>query len=267
MMDIPNIGFGTYKLNGSTEKSVSKALKNGYRHIDTATAYRHEIKVGSAIRKSGIDRKEIFVTTKIPWWHIEKLQIEEAANHSLKELDIQYIDLILLHMPFEGLITKSWQKMEDMYRKLNKNSVKVRYIGVCNYNVIQLKELLNGCKIKPYCNQFEISPFLTRPELTQFCKDNDIIITAHSSVTKGLRLDNKTLCEIAEKHNKTSAQILLKWGLTKGYNVIPMAKREDFMIENLDMDFMINDQYINKLDELNDGFATHPKLLKAYTCK
>lgn len=260
--DIPSLGYGTYKLNGGTYKMTLSALEEGYRHIDTATTYRHEKSVGMAIRDSKIARNEIFLTTKIPWYNIEKGTIKEAVDNSLKELDVSYIDLILLHVPYEGKNISSWKLLEEVFEEYKG---KINHIGVSNYNIEQLTELLDNCSIIPYCNQIEVTPFLQRPKLINLCKVYNIKVVAHSSLTKGTKLNNETLVSVANDNKVSTAQILLKWGLEKGYVVLPRTKNQDHLREDFQLNFKINDKSMDILNSLDENYATHPKLLVGFT--
>lgn len=271
-------GFGTYRLNGSTYDMVSAALKNGYRHFDTATLYRNEKSVGKAINDyisdndCKIDREDLFVTTKIPKWGIEKNLIEQCFLESMDSLNIGYIDLLLLHCPIDvdidnkgNRIESSWKKMEELYEKFGG---KIRNIGVSNYKIEHLERVLRVCKIRPYVNQIEVTPFLTRTSLVEYCEMQKIQIVSHSTLTKGEKLDNEALKEISAKYGKTPAQILLKWARQKNFIVIPRTKNCDHLVENIagftnvDINISdISDLDMKALDGLNETYSTHPKYL------
>lgn len=266
-MNIPSFGLGTYKLkkvNDEAYMSVKTALKLGYRHIDTAALYNNEENVGRAIKDSGIPREEIFITTKIQRadiWKGENKMIR-SVNRSLKKLGVDYIDQVLLHAPIEEKLLESWQILEKIYE-----DGKIRYIGVSNYKIEHLEIILKSCKIKPYTNQIECSPFLTRQKLVKYCADNDIIVVAHSSLTKGEKFDDPCINEIATKYNVTPACILIMWGLFKGFTIIPRTGNIDHLIENygcsISSNFLV-EQDIEKLDKLDEHqFATHPQYICA----
>ncbi len=266
-MNIPRFGLGTYKLKKDNDEaylSVKKALELGYRHIDTAALYNNEESVGRAIKDSGISREEIFITTKIQRadiWKGEKRMIR-SINRSLKKLDVDYIDQVLLHAPIEEKLLESWQILEKIYK-----DGKIRHIGVSNYKIEHLKIILKDCKIKPYTNQIECSPFLVRHDLVNFCKNNNIKVVAHSSLTKGEKFDDPLINEIATKYDKSPACILIMWGLFKGFTIIPRTCNVDHLIENygcsISSNFLV-EQDIERLDKLDEHqFATHPQYICA----
>lgn len=255
---ITSIGFGTYGLKKDTYESVLTALNAGYRHIDTATLYRNEKAVGKAIHDSGVERKDIFLTTKIPKWKCKSDEIEDSILESINSLGVEYIDLILIHNPVENKVLNNWLDLECMYNKMDG---KIKHIGVSNFRIDHLETVLEGGNIKPFCNQIEITPFLQRNELVQFCRNNDILVVAHSSLTKGERLTDKTLIGVADRNYKSPAQILLKWGIQKNYIVLPRSNDESYIKENINLDFTIERDDMIVLDTLEDGFCTHPNVL------
>ena len=242
---MPLLGFGTWQAkNGDTAyNAVLCALKAGYRHIDTAKFYRNEVSVGRAIRDSGIPRKEIFVTTKI--FPTDAMKIEKSFKNSLNRLDIDYIDLYLIHWPVPGLVRKAWAKMEQIYIK----SDKVKAIGVSNHSVAQLKSILSVAKVKPAVNQIKCSPYNYNPAMHKFCDENGIVMEAYSPLTHGNRLDDDKLTTISSKYGKSNAQILLRWCIQKGIVTIPKSVHEKRIVENADIfNFELSDTDIRKLD-------------------
>lgn len=270
MQEIPALGYGTYKiLQNEVKDLVKNALEIGYRHIDTATLYRNECGISQGIKdflneNKNINRQDLWITTKVSKYHLKRMEIEKAFLESLNNLDLDYIDLYLIHVPISKMNQQLWKKMEQIKEKYPN---KLRYIGVSNFSIEQLEEILNEHTIKPYCNQFEISPFVDRHKLVQFCKHNDIKIIAHSSLTKGKQLNNNTLLDIADNMNITSSQVLLKWALQNQFAVIPMTKNLEHMKENYDIKvrnnkLLISYYNLEKLDRLKKiGFITHKKLL------
>jgi len=245
---MPLLGFGTWQAkNGKTAyNAVRDALKVGYRHIDTAKYYGNEVSVGKAIRDSGIPRNEIWVTTKL--WPTDAIKLEKAFITSFNKLDIDYIDLYLIHWPVPGMVKKTWLKLEEVYKK----SGKIKSIGVSNYSVRKLKSTLSIATIKPVINQIKCSPYNYNPAMHKFCKENGIIMEAYSPLTRGSKLEDIALSAIADKYNKTSAQILLRWCIQKGIPAIPKSIHEKWIVENANVfDFEISNSDIAKLDNFS----------------
>lgn len=245
---IPLLGFGTWQIEDgeAAYNAVSYALKVGYRHIDTATFYGNEESVGRAIRDSGIDRKDIWVTTKLRPNDI--FRADAALKYSLSQLDIGYIDLYLVHFPIPGMVKRTWQKMEEFYK-----GGKVKAIGVSNHSISQIKSILKMATVKPTINQIKCSPFNYDPAMHEFCKQNDIVMEAYSPLTHGHNLNDSRLTEIAGEYNKSIAQILLRWCVQKGIPTIPKSVHEDRIRENMDIfDFELSEQDIAKLDDFHN---------------
>jgi len=250
--EIPLLGLGTYlSESGSTvENAIEYALEAGYRHIDTAKFYFNEESVGKAVRNSSLAREEIFVTTKL--WNTDHGydQALKAFEGSLKRLDIEYIDLFLIHWPVERLRNETWKALEKVYKE-----GQCKAIGVSNYTINHLKELLAECEIKPTVNQVEFHPFLFQKELMEYCKNNDIILEGYSPFAKGRRIDDPKLIPIAEKYNKTNAQIIVRWHLQHEVVVIPKSSQKHRIIENSEVfDFNISEEDMKYLDSLNENF-------------
>ena len=248
---IPILGLGVYQANPGkeTENAVLNALQTGYRHIDTAAVYNNEEAVGIAIKESKISREEIFVTTKL--WNAGHSDPLKAFNESLRKLDLDYVDLYLIHWPVEQRLN-SWKILEEIYK-----SGKAKSIGVSNFTIKHLKELLKVAKIIPVINQVEFSPYLYQKELLNFCNENKIQLEAYSPLTKGHKLNDKKLIDLAKKYNKTSAQILIKWELQHKIVAIPKSTKEFRIKENFDVfNFNIEKEDMNKLDNFNENFRT-----------
>lgn len=246
---MPALGLGVYQIpkGHGTENAVLSALKIGYRLIDTAALYGNEQDVGNAIRKSGIAREEIFVTTKL---HPATLfNIEKAFDKSLQALDLKYIDLYLIHIP--TFRKKSiWKVLEKIYRQ-----GRVRAIGVSNFIIKDLKNLLASAEITPAVNQVEFHPFLYHKELLDYCKLKGILLEAHSPLTHGKRLDTPLLQEIAQKYKKSPAQVLIRWILQHGLATIPKTTSDNHMRENADVfDFEVAAIDMARLDSLNENY-------------
>lgn len=243
---MPVFGLGTYLSGNSreTQDIVSYALEIGYRHIDTARFYGNERGIGRAIAKSGIRREEIFVTTKL--WNSDHgyERALAAFEKSCDDLDLDCVDLYLIHWPVEALRRESWEALEFLY-----GEGRCRAIGVSNYMIPHLTELLATCTVKPAVNQVEFSPYLYQKKLLEFCRANDIQFESYSPLTKGHMLDEPRLFEIGEKYSKTPAQILIRWTLQKDVIVIPKSSRKKRIRENADIfDFVISPEDMDRLD-------------------
>ena len=265
-MEIPEIGFGTYRLGDKTYDSVIYSIKNaGYRHIDTAPLYKNEETVGNAIRDCGIDRKQIFVTTKISRKQLETNSITESIENSLKIMGLDYLDLVLLHEPIDFI--ENWDILSEYYQTKAKN--KIRYIGVSNFNEKQLESLNKISKTysTPYCNQIELNPFIKRDSIVSYCDKNNIKIVAHSPLAKGEKLGDPSLNKISLDKSITPAQAMLCWNLYQNNTVIPRSKNPKHIEENIDTvnkysyDGFFNNSDINNMASLDCQYATHPKYL------
>lgn len=225
-MEITKIGLGTYQLKpDDAYRIVLEGLKIGYRHIDTAALYKNEEAVGKAIKDSGINRDEIFVTTKIWNDDIKNCRIEEACSEGLKRLNLDYVDLLLLHNPVN--VPESWMSMESLVR-----IGKTRYIGMSNFEISDIKKVLDVCTIKPYTNQIRFTPTIQNKDIVDFCKGNNISITAHSCIRKGVDLNNQELIKRAKNKNLTPAQFILSWCLDKQMIIIPRTTNIDHLKQN-----------------------------------
>ena len=259
-MDIPSIGLGTYRLNGDTYNSVCYALKIGYTHIDTAPLYKNEFIIGKAIKESGVDRRKIFVTTKISRKELKSNDIKKSIENSLKVLQLDYIDLLLLHEPIDFI--NNWKLLSDYYNTNGRGIIK--NIGVSNFNTDHLNILLNIPNTIPYCNQIEINPFLHRTPILELCNKNNIKIVAHSPLAKGEKLNNKTLTTIAQQYNCTPAQLMLMWNQLQNNIVIPRSKNIEHISQNMNQTlsniYLEQDDY-HRLNSLDCQYSTHPKYL------
>lgn len=251
---IPMIGLGTY-LNDNGRQAIDSilyALEIGYRHIDTAAMYENEKEVGIAVRKSGISREEIFVTTKL--WNSDHGYDNtiKAFQRSLERLGLDYVDLYLIHWPVENLRLESWRALERLY-----SDGLCKAIGVSNYMERHVDEILNNFSIVPAVNQVEFSPFLYLKELQNYCESKGIALESYSPLTKGYRLNEPRLIEIARRYDKSTSQILIRWCLQKGVIVIPKASQKEHIKENADIfDFEISEADMLALNNLNENYRS-----------
>lgn len=248
---IPILGLGTWKTKPgkTTEQAVQWALEAGYRHIDTAAIYGNEESVGQAIRKSRVPRQELFITTKL--WNTDHKDPKKAFTTSLKKLQLEYIDMYLIHFPVPER-NKSWKILEELYAEK-----KIRAIGVSNYTIRHLTELLTICKILPAVNQVEFNPFLHQKELHQFCTSKNILIEAYSPLSQGQKIDDPKIIVLAKKYNKSPAQIILRWFIEKKIVTIPKSITKERIEENIKVfDWTITQSDMNMLDNLNEDFRT-----------
>ncbi|KAJ3328749.1 hypothetical protein HDU76_009362 [Blyttiomyces sp. JEL0837] len=253
-LPIPVLGLGVYRAEPKDAyTAVLAALKHGYRHIDTAALYGNERDVGRAVRDSGIPRSQIWITTKL-WIDQAKGNgaTLRAFEESLKKLDIGYIDLYLIHAPVVGTRLDAWKEMEEIYK-----SGKAKAIGVSNYGIDHLTELLEKCTITPAVNQIEVHPFLQRTDLCAFCKSKGIVVQAYSPLTKARKLGDPTVVRIAENLDKTPAQILIRWGIQMGYVTLPKTTTMSRISENASVfDWSIPKEDMDALDALENAMTT-----------
>ena len=249
---MPMLGLGTFQAEkGEAARSaVLWALEAGYRHIDTAAAYGNEQDVGQAIRESGIPRSEIFLTTKL--WNNEQADALRAFDDGLKRLGLDYVDLYLVHWPLKDTRRAAWQAMVKIYE-----SGRARAVGVSNYTPAHLQEAQSISSLVPAVNQFEISPFLTRPLVVDYCVQHNIQVESYSPLARGKKWGDPVIAGLAERHGKSAAQIMIRWALEKGYVVIPKSTRRERIIENASVfDFALTPQEIQQLDLLNQNART-----------
>jgi len=244
-VEMPVFGLGTYQARkGEAREAVLQALEVGYRLIDTASMYGNEEDIGEALRKSGLPREEVFITTKL--WNSDHGYNNALAafEESRKKLGLDYVDLYLIHWPVESLRNETWKAMEKLLEE-----GKCRAIGVSNYMIWHLEELLSHSSTIPAVNQVEFHPYLYLKDLLDFCHSHDIRLESYSPLTKGEKLDDPRLASLASKYSKTPAQILIRWVLQKGVIVIPKSSRKEKIEENADVfDFMILPEDMNALD-------------------
>ncbi len=246
---MPRFGLGVWQMERGQETvgAVLRALEVGYRHIDTAKIYGNEASVGEAIRKSGVAREEIFVTTKL--WNDDHDDPEKALEASLQRLGMDYVDLYLIHWPGSDFDNeKTWGAMEK-FPKVGK----CKSVGVSNFTIQHLSELLAKSKLVPAVNQVEFHPYLYQKELLEYCRAQNIQLEAYSPLTKGQRLEDPKLLQIASKYGKSTAQILIRWALQHDLVVIPKSSNPERIWENSEVfDFEITPEDMLKLDGFHE---------------
>ncbi|WP_160724338.1 aldo/keto reductase [Bacillus sp. USDA818B3_A] len=257
---MPWLGLGVFKVEEGPElvNAVKFAIKHGYRSIDTAAIYGNEEGVGRAIiegiREAGITREDLFVTSKV--WNSD-LGYEEtlkAYEISLQKLGLDYIDLYLIHWPVEGKYKEAWRALETLYKE-----GRVKAIGVSNFQVHHLENLMTNAEIKPMINQVEYHPRLTQEEVRTFCKEHGIQLEAWSPLMQGQLLDQPIIQDIANKYNKSTAQVILRWDLQNGVVTIPKSTKEHRIIENADLfDFELTKAEMDQLNKLNQNLRVGP---------
>ncbi|MFE5389591.1 aldo/keto reductase [Bacillus thuringiensis] len=259
-VEMPWFGLGVFKVEEGPElvEAIKSAIKAGYRSIDTAAIYGNEAAVGEGIRAgieaTGIAREELFITSKV-WNADQGYETTIAAyEESLKKLGLDYLDLYLVHWPSEGKYKDTWRALETLYKEK-----RVRAIGVSNFQIHHLQDVMKDAEIKPMINQVEYHPRLTQKELQAFCKEQGIQMEAWSPLMQGQLLDNETLQEIAEKHGKTTAQVILRWDLQNGVITIPKSTKEHRIIANADVfNFELTKEDMEKIDALNQNHRVGP---------
>lgn len=246
---MPVIGLGTWRVPaGKARQAVLWALEAGYRMVDTSLNYWNERQVGAGVRESGIPREEVFVSTKLEhedhgyentFWGFEK---------SLRNLDIEYVDLYLIHWPRADLRHETWKAMEELLE-----GGRCRAIGVSNYTVRHLDELLEYARVVPAVNQVEIHPFLYPHDLVRFCAENGIQLQSYSPLTQGARLNHPVVTQVARKHERTPAQVVLRWHLQHDLVPLPRSASREHIEENLGaFEFSLDDDDMESLDSLNE---------------
>lgn len=247
-IQMPILGIGVYQIpKEETERVVHDALEVGYRLVDTAALYGNEREVGKAIKNSGIVREEVFVTTKLH--PLRFFGVEQVFHTSLKTLGMDYIDLYLIHWPF--LRTQAiWESLEKLYeQKL------VKAIGVSNFRIKDLADIIKTASVIPMVNQVEFHPFLYQEKMLPYCKSKHITVQAHSPLTHGKRIQDPIISKIATSYSKSPAQILIRWSMQHGVTVIPKTSHKSRLLENIDVfDFTIGDEDMRTLDRLNEKY-------------
>lgn len=259
---MPWVGLGVFKVTEGEEvvQSVKAAIKNGYISIDTAAIYKNEEGVGQAIKESGVPREELFITSKV-WNSDQGYESTLAAfETSLNKLGLEYLDLYLIHWPGKNKYKDTWKALEKLYK-----DGRVRAIGVSNFLVHHLEDLISTAEIKPMVNQVEFHPHLTQKELLAYCKKEGIQMEAWSPLKQGQLLNEPVLEDLAHKYNKSVAQVILRWDLQHGVVTIPKSIKEHRIIENADLfDFELSAEDMEKIDGLNQDSraGSHPDTMR-----
>jgi diketogulonate reductase-like aldo/keto reductase len=251
---IPQVGLGVWQSarGESTLSAVGAALRLGYGHVDTARIYGNEAEVGEAVRSSGLPRSEIFVTTKL--WNADQGfdHALRAFDASLERLGLEYVDLYLIHWPVAGQRLHSWRALERIF-----GEGRARSIGVSNFLVPHLEELLAHAKVVPAVDQIEVHPFLQHRDTRAFCAAHGIVVEAYSPLTHGERLRDATVTKVAKRVGRSNAQVLLRWGIQHGMVVLPKSVKEARIAENLAVfDFELDGEAMATLDALEEGAST-----------
>ena len=248
---MPFIGLGTWQVKDRQEgiNAVKWAIEAGYKAIDTAVVYQNEAAVGEGIKAAGINREELFITTKV----YNDEQGYEATHQSFKDsldrLQLDYVDLYLIHWPITDKYHDTWRAMEEIYA-----SGKAKAIGISNFHPQHIEDLMTTAKIKPMINQIELHPNLNQQELVTYCQEQGIAITAYSPLGHGTLLENDVLKEIAKKHHKTVAQVILRWDVQNGITSVPKSVNQERIASNLEVfDFELSAEDMIRINNLNTG--------------
>ncbi len=265
---IPCVGFGTYQIpNGeSAVSAVKNALESGYRHIDTAAGYGNEESVGIAVKQSGISRDEIFITSKLQNPEHGYENTMRAFEQTMKNLDMDYLDLYLIHWPnpikfrneWQSANAGTWKAFEELYK-----AGRIRAIGISNFHPRHIDELMKTATIEPMVNQIRLCPGDTQDEVVSYCKERNIVLEAYSPLGTGQLFEVPDMKAIAQKYGKTIAQIGIRWSLQKGYLPLPKAVSESHIRENADIfDFELSEQDVQVISDFKGccGYSQNPDL-------
>lgn len=251
---IPQVALGLWmnKDRQVCQDSVKWALEAGYRHFDTAQIYENEEFLGQALKESKIPRDKLFITTKIwnenQWWD----DLIPSFEESLKKLKTDYVDLLLLHFPVTELRRPAWRKMEEIYK-----SGRAKSIGVSNYTIAHLEELLREAEVKPAVNQVELHVFLQQPELVAYCQKQGVVVEGYSPLAHGSKMKHPILDKIAKKHGKSNAQIMIRWSIETGAVPLPKSTKKEKINENIDVfDFSLSVEDMEEIKKLDDNYRT-----------
>ena len=255
-LQMPWLGFGVFLMDPGeeTELAVKTALDTGYRSIDTAAIYENEASVGKVIHEYGIPRDELFITTKV--WNADQGYDTalKAFDESMKKLQLEVLDLYLIHWPVVGRYVESWKALEKLYR-----DGRVRAIGLSNFQIHHIEDILAMCKVKPMLNQVELHPRLRQADLHQFCVQNQVQLQAWAPLMQGKAFDIPEIVELAGKYGKSAAQILIRWDLQHEVITIPKSITPHRILENSQVfDFQISEEDMATIDSLNQDKRVGP---------
>jgi diketogulonate reductase-like aldo/keto reductase len=251
---MPRLGLGLWETpaGNDTRNAVRWALEAGYRHLDTARAYGNEIDVGEALRASGVPRKDVWVTTKLYNNDQGYEPALRACKESLRRLGLDYVDQYLIHWPVPVKRLESWRALV----KLQRDGF-CRTIGVSNFQVRHLEELMRSTETKPQLNQIEIHPFLQQNAVRAWCTDRDIAIAAYSPLVRGSRFKHPVIREVATRVDRSPAQVLVRWSLQKGHVVLPKSTKRERIVQNAAVwDWELGDSEVAMLDQLDEALHT-----------
>lgn len=259
-VNMPWLGLGVFQVEEGSEliQAIKSAIAHGYRSIDTAAIYQNETGVGQAIKEAlqdnNLSREELFVTSKV--WTADMGYEETIAAYetSLAKLGLEYLDLYLIHWPVKGKYKETWRALETLYKE-----GRVKAIGVSNFQIHHLEDVMKDAEIKPMVNQVELHPYLSQQALLSFCKEQGIQLEAWSPLMQGQLLDQPVLKQIAAKYGKSVAQVIIRWDLQRGIITIPKSTKEHRIIENVDVfDFQLTEEDMTLINSLNQDQRVGP---------
>jgi diketogulonate reductase-like aldo/keto reductase len=251
---IPQVGLGLWKVKDAEQLKVAfnAAITAGYRHFDSAQAYGNEHMLGDAIAQSGVHRSELFITTKIAVQHFGHDKVHKTFAESLQKLQMEYVDLLLLHFPLPILRKKSWQALEELYK-----NGQAHHIGVSNYTIKHLQEMEKYATTMPVVNQVELHVFLQQPELVRYCQSHGIVVEAYSPLAHSRSMDDSVIAGIARKHHKSYAQIMLRWCIQQGLVILPKSVTPTRIQENIALfDFELDRDDLTAIAACNRNLRT-----------
>ena len=251
---IPEIGLGLWQVKDSAQfdQAFAAAVEAGYRHFDSAQFYQNEVMLGEAWQRQNLKREDIFITTKIAVDQFGHSRTKKSFAESLKKLQTDYVDLLLLHFPVPVLRKASWQALEEIQAAGG-----ARSIGVSNYTIKHLKSMKNYARVMPAVNQVELHIFLQQPELVDYCQSNGIALEAYSPLAHGKNMKDEIVTKLANKYHKSYAQIMLRWCVERGLIVLPKSVTPSRIQENIDIfDFKLNEEDMQALAERDQDLRT-----------